>query len=165
MSSTESFSYHHKSAYSTILGVIIALLCIETVALHMIIFHWSKIAAIIMTTMSIFSLVWLIADFYAMRSHPVLIVDDTIHLQIGLRWKATIPISAISSVDIGSGPPRNAKGYIRASVLSPRVVLNLKDPVAVHGPFGIVKDASRIGLSIDDTDRFCAAILKRKEAV
>jgi hypothetical protein len=160
-----AFTYHRKSSYSTILGVMIALLCIETTAFHIIVLHWSKIFAIIMTGLSIYSLLWLIGDFNAIRLQPVLVKDDNIQLRIGLRWKATIPISAISSVDIGSGPPRNTKGYVRASVLGARVVLNLNQPVSVQGLFGMVRQPSRIGLSIDDTDLFRGEILKRKEAV
>jgi hypothetical protein len=160
-----TFTYHHKSAYSTILGVMIALLCIETIAFHIILLHWSKIAAVIMTALSIYSLFWLIGDFHAIRLHPVLITDNNIQLRIGLRWKATIPISAISGVDFGGGPPRNSKGYVRASVLTPRVVLNLNQTVNVQALFGMVRHASKIGLSIDDAEKFRDEILKRKEAV
>ncbi|MCI0444150.1 hypothetical protein L0152_13190, partial [bacterium] len=66
-----------------------------------------------------------------------------------------------SSVDIGSGPPRDARGYVRASVLGARVVLNLHQPVPVQGLFGMVRQPSRIGLSIDNTDGFRDEILKR----
>jgi hypothetical protein len=156
-----AFTYHRKSAYSTILGVMIALLCIETLAFHIIVLHWSKTVAIIMTGLSIYSLLWLLGDFHAIRLHPVLIKDENIQMRIGLRWKATISISAISSVDIGSGPPRNTKGYVRASVLGARVVLNLHQPVPLQGLFGMVRQPSRIGLSIDDTDDFRDEILKR----
>ena len=159
------FTYHRKSSYSTILGVMIALLCIETVAFHIILLHWSKVAAIILTGLSIYSLLWLVGDFHAIRLQPVLITQDNIQLRIGLRWKATIPISNISSVDIGSGPPRKTKGYVRASVLGARLVLNLNQPATMKGLFGMERQASRIGLSIDDVDRFREEILKRKEAV
>ncbi len=159
-----AFTYHRKSSYSTILGVMIVLLCIETTAFHLIVLHWSRTVAIIMTGLSFYSLLWLIGDFNAIRLQPVLIKDDNIQMRIGLRWKATIPISAISSVDIGSGPPRNTKGYVRASVLGARVVLNLNQPFPVQGLFGMVRHPSRIGLSIDDTDRFRDEILNRVQA-
>lgn len=160
---TSAFTYHHKSSYSTILGVMIALLCVETAALHIIVLHWSRIAAIILTGLSIYSLLWLIGDFHAIRLQPVLLTQDCIELRIGIRWKGTIPISNVASVDIGSGPPRNAKGYVRASVLGARVVLNLSQPVTVKGLFGMQRTASKIGLSIDDVERFRDEILKHSQ--
>jgi hypothetical protein len=159
-----AFTYHRKSSYSTILGVMIALLCVETTALHIIVLHWSKIAAIILTGLSIYSLLWLIGDFHAIRLQPVLITQDNIELRIGVRWKGTIPISTIESIDAGSGPARNSKGYVRASVLGARLVLNLNQPAILKGLFGMTKAASKIGLSIDDVDNFRAEIVKKKEA-
>jgi membrane protein YdbS with pleckstrin-like domain len=160
---TQAFTYHRKSSYSTILGVMIALLCVETAALHIIVLHWSRIAAIILTGLSIYSLLWLIGDFHAIRMQPVLVTQDNIELRIGIRWKATIPISNVASIDPGSGPPRNAKGYVRASVLGARVVLNLNQPVTIKGLFGMQRIASKIGLSIDDVDLFRDEILKRHQ--
>lgn len=158
------FTYHRKSSYSTILGVMIMLLCIETTALHIIVLHWSKIAAIILTGLSIYSLLWLVGDFHAIRLQPVLITQDNIQLRIGMRWSATIPIATVSSVDIGSGPPRNTKGYVRASVLGARVVLNLNQPATLKGLFGMTRHPAKIGLSIDDIERFRDEILNRLKA-
>jgi hypothetical protein len=156
-----AFSYHRKSSYPTILVVMIALLCIETAALHIMVLHWSRIAAIILTGLSIYSLLWLIGDFHAIRLQPVLVTQDNIELRIGIRWKATILISSVASVDAGSGPPRNTKGYVRASVLGARVVLSLNQPVTVKGLFGMQRIVSKIGLSVDDVDGFRDEILKR----
>jgi len=160
-----AFTYHRRSSYSTILAVMIVLLCIETTALHIIVLHWSKIAAIILTGLSIYSLLWLVGDFHAIRLQPVLITQNNIELRIGIRWKGTIPISTVESIDAASGPPRNAKGYMRASMLGARVVLNLNQAATLKGLFGMTRNASKIGLSIDDVDRFRDEILKRKEAV
>ncbi|HEY7159958.1 MAG TPA: hypothetical protein VH815_01810 [Acidobacteriota bacterium] len=160
-----AFTYHRKSSYPTILGVMIALLCVETAALHIIVLHWSRIAAIILTGLSIYSLLWLVGDFHAIRLQPVLVTQDNIELRIGIRWKATIPISNVAGVDAGSGPPRNAKGYVRASVLGARVVLNLNQPVTVKGLFGMQRSASKIGLSIDEVEQFRDEILKHRQAI
>jgi membrane protein YdbS with pleckstrin-like domain len=160
----QAFTYHRKSSYSTILVVMIMLLCIETAALHIIVLHWSRIAAIILTGLSIYSLLWLVGDFHAIRIQPVLVTQENIELRIGIRWKSTIPISSVESVDAGSGPPRNAKNYVRASVLAARVVLNLNQPANMKGLFGMTRHPSKIGLSIDDVDGFRDEILKRKEA-
>jgi hypothetical protein len=160
-----AFTYHRKSSYSTILAVMIVLLCIETTALHIIVLHWSRIAAIILTGLSIYSLLWLIGDFHAIRLQPVLITQNNIELRIGMRWKGTIPISMVESIDAGSGPPRNAKGYVRASVLGAGVVLKLMEPATLKGLFGMTRIVSKIGLSIDDVDRFRDEVLKRKAAL
>jgi hypothetical protein len=107
---------------------------------------------------------WLIGDFHAIRLQPVLITQDNIELRIGVRWKGTIPISTVESIDAGSGPSRNTNGYVRASVLGARLVLNLNQPAILKGLFGMTKAASKIGLSIDDVDHFRDEIVKRKEA-
>jgi hypothetical protein len=160
--SVANFTYHRKSAYSAILATMTLLLIVETVGLHLVLMHWSVIAANILTGLSIYGLIWLIGDYHAIRLHPVIVTEDKLFLRIGIRWSATIPINEIAEVEIGGKAPGKSKNYLRASVLWPRVVIHLRNPIAVKGLFGIVRYPSQIGLSIDDPELFKSEILKRQ---
>jgi hypothetical protein len=157
------FTYHIKSGYSAILAVMAFLLIVETVVIHLILLQWSSVGAFVVTALSIYSLFWLIGDYHAIRIHPVAITESKLLLRTGVRWKADIPLTEISDVITGGSVQRKSKGYVRASVLWPRVTLILSRPVAIQGMFGIVRKASRIGLSIDDIDQFRAEILKNAQ--
>ncbi|HSE40887.1 MAG TPA: hypothetical protein VLH08_08995 [Acidobacteriota bacterium] len=159
--SFSTFTYHQKSSYSTILGVMSFLLIVETVGLHLIVMHWSVMTANIITALSIYGLIWLIGDFHAIRLHPVILTEHDLLLRTGIRWRATIPISEIADVEIGSKPRKN-KSYLRASVLYPRVIVHLHHPIPVKGLFGMLRHPSRLGLSIDDPEQFKSEILKRQ---
>ncbi len=156
-----SFTYHRKSAYPAILGTMVFLLIVETIGLHLLLMQWSRIAANIVTGLSIYGLIWLIGDFHAIRLHPVILTDDKLMLRIGVRWNATIPIGEIAEIQIG-GKTSKSKNYLRASILGPRVAVHLRNPIAVRGLFGIIRNPSQIGLSIDDPELFRNEILKRQ---
>ena len=155
------FTYHRNSGYPAILGTMAFLLIVETVGVHLLLMQWSSIAANIVTGLSVYGLIWLIGDFHAIRLHPVILTDDKLLLRIGVRWNATIPIREIAEIRIG-GKTSKSKSYLRASILWPRVVIHLRNPITVRGLFGIIRNPSEIGLSIDDPELFRNEILKRQ---
>lgn len=154
------FSYHRKSGYTAILAMLLLILTVETVALHMIVTHWSVIAAWILTVLSIYGALWLIGDYHAVRVHPFIVAPGMLYLRTGLRWRVNIPLEAVKDVRAGSPENPKAGDYLRASILWPRASIILKTPVEVHGLFGRRKIVRRIGVSVDDPESLKSAIEK-----
>ena len=155
----QSFTYHRKAGYAAILGVLVFVTLMETVGMHIIISRWSIAAAWILTALSIYGILWLFGDFHAIRLHPIVLDNDTLHLRTGLRWSAEIPVSAIADVTFGAPQKRRSKSYLRASVMWPRAVIHFKEPVTVKGLFGIQRTVTQVGLSLDEPELFREAVM------
>ena len=56
-------------------------------------------AAWIVTVLDLYGVLWLVGDYHALRLRPTRIDDDTLVLSYGLRWRASIPLDAIGSVE------------------------------------------------------------------
>ena len=159
-----AFSYHRKTGYAAILSVLALVLIVETVALHILLQLWSTLAAWVFTGLSIYSLFWLIGDYHAQRLHPIVLSKVHLHLRAGLRWRATIPFSNIDAIQKASPRERKAADYISLAIFgSPRLVINLKQPVIVAGLFGIKREVQRIGLAVDNERQFHEALSERLE--
>jgi hypothetical protein len=156
-----AFSYHRKSGYGAIHGILSLVLLVETVGLHVIVAHWSTVIAWIFTILSIYTFLWLIGDYHAIRLQPVLLEERTLYFRIGFRWRGRISLNEIDDVKFVEEFRSKPKGYLRASILSPRVVVCLKSPVRIYGVLGIKRDAKFIALSIDDREKFRSEISKR----
>jgi hypothetical protein len=157
--SSSAFSYHRKSGYAFILGFFAFMLVLETVAVHLIVQIWSDVAAWVLTILSAYTLMWLVADFHAVRLQPFTLLDGTLHLRVGLRWRVTVPLSLIAEVRRAKVADLQGDDYLNLAVFGePRLILDLTEPVTAYGPLSIRKTASRVGLSPDEEQAFTAAL-------
>jgi hypothetical protein len=149
------FTYHRKSGFVALSAVLLFVFIVETIALHMIVRIWSTPLAWVLTAIGIYSFFWFLGLIPAVRLQPIGLDREHLYIRAGMFWRVTIPLSNIDRVEKVISFARNKEGHLRASVLStPNFALDMKEPVAVSGPFGIQKQARRIGIYIDDADRF-----------
>jgi hypothetical protein len=130
------------------------LVVVETVAFHILLGMWSPLVAWISTASSAYLLMWLLADAQAIRLYPVAIRDGKLHVTLGVRWRATIPLNAIASVTEIRAVP---EGALNLALIEPTVLVTLRSPVEVRGLLGRRRSADRIALTIDDPKAFVAA--------
>jgi hypothetical protein len=160
------FSYHRKSGYAAILGVLLMVLITETTALHLLLQRWSLLAAWIFTGLSIYGSFWLLGDYHAMRLHPIVLGREFLYLRTGLRWRAVVPLAEIAGIQKFNPREKRADDYLHLSVFGdPRLVIHCKRPVMVKGLFGIKREVSQIGLTVDDEKLFRKELSKRVETV
>jgi len=156
------FSYHRKSGYAAVLGIIMMILLAETTALHLLLQVWSKVAAWIFTGLSIYSLFWLLGDYHAMRLHPIVLGQNVLFIRTGLRWRAMLPLANIAAIQKFNAREKRTKDYLGLSVFGdPHLVIYCKQPVVVQGLFGIKREACRIGLTVDDEKLFLETLHQR----
>jgi hypothetical protein len=149
------FSYHRRVGYTAIMCVVTLILLVETTALHLLLLRWSALAAWIFTGLSLYSLLWLIGDYHAIRLHPIVLDETHLHLRIGMRWRATIPLNDIAEIQNPSRREKNTTDCVSLALFgSPRLVMALRQPVKIKGLFGIQKETRRLALTIDDEKRF-----------
>jgi hypothetical protein len=144
-----------RTSWLAIAGVFGFLIAVETFALHLALSMWSPIAAWISTASTAYVLLWLSADSHAIRLYPVAVRDGALWLRIGVRWRAIIPLTEIASaVEISQTP----KTSVKLALLEASVLVTLRAPVELRGPFGLRRTTNELALTIDDPPRFLAAL-------
>jgi hypothetical protein len=127
----------------------------ETAVTHLLLQMWSSLAAWITTASSVYLLLWVIADAQAIRLHPVAVSGRALHVRLGVRWRAAIPLADIASVtEIGAVP----EGAMNLALFEPTVLVTLRTPAVVRGLLGKRRRADRLALTIDDPKAFVTSV-------
>lgn len=136
-------------------GVIGFLVCTESIGVHIVLAMWSPVAAWVATASSAYLLVWLLGDLHAIRLHPVAVVGSVLHVRLGVRWRAKVPVDHIVSIDEVRAVP---EGVVNLALMDPTVLVTLRAPVEVRGLVGTRRRGDRIALTIDAPARLIAAV-------
>ncbi|MCB9778491.1 MAG: hypothetical protein H6742_08010 [Alphaproteobacteria bacterium] len=152
------FSIHRESQWPALAGVLLFLVAAEGVALHLLLSSWSPLAAGLHGLVAAYGALWLLGDLHALRLTPLRIDDRLLHLEIGLRWSVAIPLARILSAQRLPEAPDADDVLSLGLPGGDTVLLVLDGPVDVQGPFGLVRTARRIALTVDRADAFVAAL-------
>lgn len=161
-SGAEAFGVRRRSGYGPILVALLLALTAEAIAVHLLIRHWSAVAAWILTALTAYAVVWLIGDFRALGRRPILVTADELVVRLGLRWTVRVPLARIRAVQgkVGSGPPD--PGHLRAVIFgAERQVVELDSELVATGFYGIRRRVRSIGLSVDEPERFIDCLESR----
>jgi hypothetical protein len=136
-------------------GVIGFLVVVESAATHVVLaMTWSPLAAWIASASSVYALVWLVGDAQAIRLYPVAVVNGTLHLRLGVRWRAAVAVTDIVSIEETRTVPA---GAVNLALMEPTVVVTLREPIELRGLLGKRRRGDRIALTIDDPKALIAA--------
>ena len=154
------FTVHRRSGWASIVCVFVFLIAIESVCAHLLVQLWSVKAAWVVTALDLYGVLWLLGDYQALRLRPTRIDGETLQLSYGLRWRASIPLDTIASVET----VRSEKEWKRKSVLKmamldePRLIVRFKTPQTAHGLAGLTRNIEAVAILADDDDGFAAAM-------
>lgn len=159
---SRQFTCYRDSSYGILLGALMMVLILELVGVHVALLLWvGPTIAWIVTALTLYTALWMIGDFQALRLRPIVIEAERLRLRVGLRWEADVPLSAIRSVeapDAAAGP-----GLKMAILGEPGVSLGLTREIPVSGIYGMRRSASRVLLAVDSPERFREALAARLE--
>ena len=150
-----TFSSRRASGYGPVLATILLAALVELVGVHFLIRSWGEGWALAHAFLSAYTVLWLAGDFRALGSRPHRLTPGGLLIRCGLRWSADVPLGQIREVyAVPTAPPR-APGYLAAVPLD-RVthVVETAEPVALRGPYGLRREATRIGFCVDEPERF-----------
>ncbi len=157
--SHRAFTIHRRTIYPAILGFLIFLMIMETLAFHLLISQWTVIGAWIFTALSIYSAFWILGDFNAVRLHPVVLTEDDLHLRVGMRWRAVVPRHAIVGLSKISTQDAADKEMLRLVLFGePNSLLALDREITFHGLFGRSRTERRVALAVDDPTALIQAL-------
>ena len=146
--------------YAAIIGVAL----VEVFAVHLLVSRWSEAVAWVLTALSIYSVLWLLGDWRAVRLRPITVHPDRVVLRAGLRWTLEVPRDRIVAVRRRDWrrPFGEEEGDLSLALFGdPDVVIELAGPLTAAGPFGIRREGSRIGVSVDDPTALVDSLSRR----
>jgi len=154
------FTYHKK--LSPIIGVILALACVETIVLHIIAMaFWGWKVAIVIGLLDLSLVVMLYRMIRSFRLNPITIRDNIVIMRTGGRMGVPIVIDEIKDFrTTWSGDDLKARHVLNMALAAwPTVMFDLKTPIIRRG-----KSISAIAHCVDDPERFQLAVRQINQA-
>ena len=149
------FTSHRQSAQVAFLVAIMFICGIEMAALHLLVARWSVAGSWLLTAVSLYSLLFIIAETVATVQQPTLFDGQTLHLRFGLRWRVGVSRNNIERIErINEAPPKQADFLTGPLLVPPNVLLILRKPVLAKGMYGITKTVKQVALLVDEPDEF-----------
>jgi hypothetical protein len=96
-----AFSVHEQSGVAALFGVLAGVSVMEAALVHLIVMRWSTPAAWILTALSSYGAVWLIAMARAFVLRPVLVEGGELVVRGGMMWTVRVPLRAIAAIEPG----------------------------------------------------------------
>lgn len=148
----------YKRAGWTAIYVAIALVSLgEAVGVHFLLRRFGPVATGSAAAFHLYALLWMLGDLRALMVRPIVVGDGVLHLRLGLRWEAEIPLPLIERVELQPKPSQDAMRL--AIVGSANLRLLLRAPVVLHGPFGIRRESRDLLLQVDEPERLAARLV------
>ena len=123
------FYSHLKDGVQSFLQGFVFLIIFEIPLVHLLLhFIWSPMAANIITALTLFSLVYFIAEYRAIEKRPVSVTHNSLIVRYGLSNPLIINLSEISSVSLNHTPVLLGKKNKSYNLFgNPNIVIKLKD--------------------------------------
>ncbi len=160
----ETFTHHRDTAYAAVLGAFAMVGAMEVVGVHLLLARLDGRLAWLVTALSAYGAVWVVADLRAMSRRPSRIDDDGILLRVGLRRTVRLGWSDLVAIEDAAGATDGVRPLTLRVLGRPRFRLRLAAPVVAHGPYGIRRRVDVIDVAVDDPDRFERTVRERLAA-
>ena len=155
------FSYHRTNGSLPTLAVFLFLLVAETVGLHFLLSIWSSRLAWIVTALSIYFIVQIVAHLKALYLRPIVVTRSSVFVRCGILGDAVIRRESVESAEIVNGAD-DVDGIDLlplGGMSQPNVRLTLTEPAAVNGLYGFESRGSVVRLYLDDPTAFRHMVL------
>ncbi|MBB3035521.1 hypothetical protein [Alteriqipengyuania lutimaris] len=151
---TQAFAYHRYLV--PMIAALMVLQVIELGAVHLLVMLWSPTLAWTLFALSAWGLLWTIALLKSLRLRPILLTDEGVRVRAGFVIGVLVPYEAIAEArDSFSAEEVKARDTLNAALLSwPNVLLELRAPIRVPGPFGREREVARIAFRVDEAPAF-----------
>lgn len=140
------------------------LMAVEIPVAHLILHLFSPTVALVTTSLSLYGLLFLYAEYRATLMRPTTLMPDHVHLRHGVLGDLVLDYRDIEDVRDTCDRPRRANGRLRlVGMGSANIVLTLRPDTTVNAPFG-AKQISEIYLGLDEAIAFRRQLQGRIDA-
>lgn len=149
-------SVFKNSGYASLFGVFLFVALIEIVVFHLLLAHYNQLAAIILSALSVYGLIFFAGDFSAIVKSLILFLPGKMLFRTGFRWRALININNIAFVERINDNYQPDENCFKGSILknSVNVLITLKHSVSINCIYRKPIVASKIMMTIDQADDF-----------
>ncbi|WP_338791291.1 hypothetical protein [Bernardetia sp. MNP-M8] len=175
----KEFTYHKNSGTVGLLGALVFIIAIETIAIHLLLTQWSVVGAWILTILSIYTGFQLLAFAKSFSKRPILIENDTLYLRYGIMSETEIEIKNIKSIEVseksleelleieGIESKDQIKLYQKLSPLGNleqhNIIIRLHEKAKLNGIYGINKEFEVLAFHVDEKVEFMNQIEEKME--
>ena len=164
---SNDFTYHKNSGTIALLGAILLVVAIETVAFHALLSDWNIIVAWVFTGLSIYTGLQMFGFMRSMPKRPISVENNRLYLRYGIMAESTIDICDIERIEITSKDIEVTKETRKLSFLgqleSHNTIIKLKKEHTIIGLYGIKRTYKNIALFIDNPSSFKSYINNLKQ--
>ena len=163
------FTCYKENGTGLVLSTFLGLFVVETAGMDFLFLLWSKTAAWILTGLSFYTCLQLLAHIRALASRPILLTQDYLLLRNGLMGgDALIPLQSIAKIEgVSKSYPATGVGVQKLALIkgleNHNTAIYLKHPVGLTKAFGIKRTASVILVNIDQQAAFIKSINQYRE--
>lgn len=156
------FIYHTYLTPMLITFVVLQL--IELSVVHFLLMLWNPTVAWVLLALSVWGVIWTIALIKSFRIYPVLLDDTSVRVRSGMIYDFEVPLDRIADYERGfTSEELDAKSVLNLAILSaPNVSLRFASPVVIPTFFGGTRELTGVGLRLDDSAAFIAALSDRR---
>jgi len=148
------------AVFMALLGII----AIETAVLHLLVAMRSSTVAWILTGLSVYAIIWLVAFQRSFSQRFSEIGPAALILRIGLRCDATVPWTNVASVRLvtwRNTPPIRPDYLNAAKPGEPNILIAFHDLVRTEGPYGISRMVTQVGVHLERPETFISHVAAR----
>lgn len=135
------------------------LMAIEIPVMHLLL-HWlvSPVAALVVTALSGYGLIFMLAEYRATLHRPTTLEDDLLQIRYGIVGDVGVPLARIASVDRYGASARRTPGRMRfVGMGAANVRLELLPGTRLSGLLG-EREIHEVLLGLDEPERFIASV-------
>ncbi|KOY86246.1 hypothetical protein AD998_08895 [bacterium 336/3] len=150
------FTIHKESAFVPTFSVLIFVSLIELVVVHILLMDSKPILTWILTALSVYSLVFLMAYIVSIVRRKISIEQNTVFIRVGKVWNFEIDKSNISEIIPIKDVEKDKNILNVASLLmtQPNVLIKLHKKISIRGLYGIKKEINQVALVLDKPQDF-----------
>ena len=149
-----AFSVHERSSAGMVFGAAAGMSIAEAVVVHVVVMHWSLTAAWVLTGLSIYGTVWLIALSRSFRLCPCYLQNSELVFRNGLLWTLRVPLDQIA---VASAAQSDEADLNMPPATDHNLRFEFSTPITVRLMYGIERRVRSMAISVDDP----AGLLKR----
>lgn len=163
------FTYHQSTSTRMLLGVFIFLIIVETVALHLALQNLSTTAAWMLTLITGYTALQMLAIAKSISRRPIVLDDEKLKLRWGFMHESEILLENITSIELDKtetekvpeihflSPFQSAEGH--------NVKIALKEENTLSKLYGFTSTYHKIFIYLDDPESFIDSIKQRENSI
>lgn len=155
-SDATTFSTHVKGGKAVLLMLLARVAVVEVPIMHILVMRWNHKIAWSITALGVYGVLWLVGLSRSLSLRPVAVSESFLDMYKGFLWRVHVSWHDVVAVKrVGPTTSLSKPGFLNLAIGSnPDFVVELAQPVTAQGPFGITKQVSSVGLSIDEAQSF-----------